>query len=124
MVSEQLQSGEAESLDRKVKRVAKDPTAARDAVTTRCQHGGRRGGRLVATAGDARNIDAQDGAAGVNRNGICAWTGVRSPSRWLHGPRAATVFTRVFLPPRELGCTWSTVVALVFSSRSLGSPRS
>src|SRR5262249_6531757 len=54
---------------------------------------------------------AHDGAEGLRRNGIRASSGVRLPLRWLHGPHAATVLDQVFLPPRELGSTWSMVVA-------------
>ena len=46
------------------------------------------------------------------RSGIFASAGVRSPLRWLQSPHAATVFSQEFLPPREHGVTWSTVVAV------------
>src|SRR5207249_405779 len=59
-----------------------------------------------------RASDAQDGTVGVTRIAIPASAGVRSPLRWLQPPHAATVFSHVFLPPREAGVTWSTVVAM------------
>jgi hypothetical protein len=45
----------------------------------------------------------QEGAAGVICSGIHASSGVRSPLRWLQPPQAATVFSQVFLLPRERG---------------------
>lgn len=50
-----------------------------------------------------RTSVAQEGAAGVIRSGIRASTGVRPPLRWLQPPQAATVFSQVFVPPRERG---------------------
>jgi hypothetical protein len=53
----------------------------------------------------------QLGARGTTRRRIPASSGVRSLLRWLHDPQAATVLFQLFLPLRERGRMWSTVVA-------------
>ena len=52
------------------------------------------------------------GVNGCHNNGIPASSGVRSPLIQLSSSHAATVFSQAVGPPRDLGRTWSAVVAL------------
>lgn len=52
----------------------------------------------------------QVGCVGLNSNFILASAKVLSPLYWLQGSHAATVLVHVFLPPREVGTMWSTVL--------------
>ena len=51
------------------------------------------------------------GSYGLTSSVMCASFGVRLALRALHLIQHATVLSHVSFPPRDLGCTWSTVVA-------------
>jgi len=58
-----------------------------------------------------RVTDVQVGTVGSIRRTMPASAGVRLSLRWLQPSQAATVLSQVLRPPREVGSTWSTVVA-------------
>src|SRR6478609_11202603 len=74
-------------------------------ATTYCDQSGSERTEVVPNATDQR------GARGTNGSSQPISCRSRSALRWLQRTHAATTFVHSCRPPRERGCTWSTVSA-------------